>query len=206
MGYCVTAFAVGLGKINEAIGSRNKPLLNLLIEEFEEDFDQYDQMAANYVEDEDPDSALTMRGALTQMVMGDAYNERLGFMYGYALEFLCRHFGEFLPNRQWSAMPSGCDWADTVDRGLDRAGVPKNILRVSWHLINRGPPIAIPEIDDFPGIGYVKRSEVEAARMSLANARLDAIQNDEVLSSVQELQGWLQKCSDSGVDLLCFLA
>ena len=142
MGYCVTSFAVDLSQVSWAVGSRNQPLLNILIEEFEDDFEQYDEMAANFHDDEDPDDPLTMRTALTQMIMGDAYNKQLGFMYGYALEFLCLHFGERLPNREWSAMPSGCEWVETVDRALDRAGVPENILRVAGHLINRGPPIA----------------------------------------------------------------
>lgn len=150
MGYCITAFAVDLSLLSQAIGSRNRPLLDTLFDECEGDFEQYDEMAADYHDDEDPTDPLTMRTTLTQMIMGDAYNPQVGFMYGYALEFLCLHFGDRLPNREWSAMPRPSQWIETVDRELDRAGIP---LQVGSQLFYRGPPIAIPEIDDWPAIG-----------------------------------------------------
>jgi hypothetical protein len=153
MGYILTATAVDLGKVAAALGSKNKRLVSTLVKKFGDEFDQHDETAADFADDEDGEDALTMEDVLRQMVMGEEYNEELGFMYGYALDFICRHFGEELPNEHWSAMPSGSDWARTVDRGLKAAGVPERVLRVEKHLMYRGSPIPIPEIEDFPGIG-----------------------------------------------------
>lgn len=166
MGYILTAIAVDLSKVSEAVSSRNRRLVSTLVKQFGEELEQF----------------------------------------GYALEFLCRHFGERLPNREWSAMPSGSRWVETVDRGLAAAGVPENVLRVGRHLMNRGAPIAIPEIEDFPGIGYLKLAEVKTAQEAFGKANLAASKNKEVLPSIQELQGWLQTCADSGRDLVCFYA
>lgn len=206
MGYILTATAVDLGKVAAAVGSRNKRLVSTLIKKFGDEFDQYDEAAADFADDEDGEDALTMADVLRQMVMGEEYNEELGFMYGYALDFLCRHFGEELPNEHWSAMPSGSSWAKAVDQGLKAAGVPERVLRAEKHLLSRGSPIPIPEIDDFPGIGYLKLKEVQAAQEALAQARLAAIKDREVLGSIEQMRDWLRTCADSGCDLVCFYA
>src|SRR5262249_44341093 len=168
--------------------SKDKRLVNALVKKYGDEFEQFDEMAADSGDDEGGEEALTMQSALTQLVMGEEYNEEVGFMYGYALEFVCRHFGEELPNERWSAMPSGSQWARTVDRGLKAAGVPESVLRVGKHLMYRGAPIAIPEIEDFPGIGYLKLKEVKAAQKALGQAKLASVKDEEVLASLQELQ------------------
>src|SRR5207245_2481022 len=101
---------------------------------------------------------------------------------------------------------SGTQWAKTVDRGLKVAGVPESVLRVGKHLMDRGAPIAIPEIADFPGIGYLKLEEVQTAQKALDKPKLAAIRDEQVLASIQELRSWLQTCAGSGRDLVCFLA
>jgi hypothetical protein len=205
MGYILTPIAVDLGQVCGAIGSKNKELISALVAQFGAGFAQFDRMAAGYAEDNELNQVLTMRSALTQMVMGEEYVKELGFIYGYALEFICRHFGEFLPNGEWSAMPSGTRWAEEVDQGLEAAGVPEKALRVIHHLMGRGAPVAIPDIDDFPGIGYLKLMEVKAAQKALLEAQLTSI-DEEVLGSIRELQGWLETCSSTGRDLVCFYA
>jgi hypothetical protein len=206
MGYILSAIAVDLGEVSGTVASGKRQLLSALVEQFEDEFGQFDEMAADCAGDEEGGGALTMRRALAQMVMGEEYDEGPGFMYGYALEFLCRHFGETLPNGEWSAMPSGTRWAEAVDRELGNAGVPESVFRVGTHLLNRGAPIAIPEIDDFPGIGYLTRGEVKAAQAALRVAKLSSIMDKEVLASIKEVQRWLQTCAESGRDLVCFYA
>jgi hypothetical protein len=206
MGYILTATAVDLGKVTAAVGSKDMRLLSALVKKFGDDFEQFDEMAADFADEEAGGDALTMQGALGQMVMGEEYSEWLGFLYGYALEFICRHFGERLPNEHWSAMPSGSKWAETVDRGLNAAGVPERVLRVGTHLMNRGSPVPIPEIDDFPGIGYLRLNEVRAAQEALAQARLAAVTDREAIESIKEVRDWLQTCVDLGCDLICFYA
>src|SRR5262245_39321736 len=132
MGYTLSPIAVDLGRVTGVIRSRNKRLVGTLAKKFGDEFEEIDESDAE-LDDEELEQALTVRDALNQMVMGGEYNEQFGFVYGYALNFLCCHFGELLPNEHWSAMPLGTAWAEKVDRGLKAAGVPEKALRVVNH-------------------------------------------------------------------------
>src|SRR5262249_52514127 len=141
MGYVLTPIAVDLDQVSNVIGSKNKRLISALVKKFGDNFDQFDEMAADFADDDD--ESLTMRDALTHLVMGEECNDELGFMYGYALEFICEHFGECLPNEEWSAMPSGAAYAEKVDKALKAAGVGEKVLRMS-RLMYRGAPVSLP--------------------------------------------------------------
>jgi len=170
MGYSLTPVAVDFGKVTGVLGSGKKGVARKVCKRFGSEFEQFDEMAAEYAEDEDGLEELTMCDTIMQMVMGEKYHEHYDFMYGYALEFFCRHFGKFLSNEEWSAMPSGSQWAETVDEGLTEPGVPSDVLRVVNHLIFRGAPVTFPEIDDFPCIGYLRINEIKAAEAALGEA------------------------------------
>ena len=192
MGYIVTAFSVDLAELSAALGSKNQPLMLDIIETFEDGFEQYDEMAANSADEEADQPPLTMRDALTQMVMGEKCAAEFAFLYGYAFEFLCRYFGESLPNGEWSAMPRGTLWAEKVDQALEDAGVPADMLRVGRHMMFRGTPIAIPQPEDFPSIGYLKRDEVKAAHQALGEANLAAIADRQVRASIDQVGGLVE--------------
>jgi hypothetical protein len=98
MGYILNPIAVDLKKVAGVIGSRNKQLVGTLVKKFGDRFEEIDEMAADYTDEEDGEGATTVRDALTQMVMGQEYNDELGCVYGYALEFICFHFGAILSN------------------------------------------------------------------------------------------------------------
>jgi hypothetical protein len=127
--------------------------------------------------------------------------ENYGHKYGYVLEMLCLHFGEYLPNGNFTGMRSS--WADTVDLGLARAGVPEEQLRLAHHLMGRGSPIPIPEPADFPFIGYLRGAEVGPALAAVGAANLDTL-DPNVRDAINEVRGWLEVCSRSGSDLVCF--
>ncbi len=201
MSYILTPIAVDLKQVAGVIGSRNKRLVAALLKEFGDDFEQIDAMAADYADD--GEEATTVRDALTQMVMGEPYNEAVGFVYGYTLEYICRHFGELLPNGEWSAMRS--EWAEKADRALKAAGVGEKVLRLS-RLMSRGSPVPLPEIEDFPGIGYMDLPEIEAALAALPEDKLAAVKEKELRAALAEVLGWLQTCADSRRDLICFYA
>lgn len=129
----------------------------------------------------------------------------LGFMYGYALEFICWHFGEHLPNQQWSAMPSGAAYVEEVDKALQAAGVNEKVLSVST-LIYRGAPVKLPMIDDAPCIGYMRLPEIDAANKSFGEKELAAVKDKEIRSSLAELRDWLEVCAATKRDLVCFYA
>jgi hypothetical protein len=121
-----------------------------------------------------------------QMVMGEEYDEEAGFVYGYALEFICRHLGEFLPNGEWSAMRA--EWAETADRALEASGVGEKALRLR-RLMSRGSPVPLPEIEDFPAIGYLRLEEVQAALAAFGEDQLAAVKDKELRSYLAKLRG-----------------
>ena len=205
MGYILTPIAVDLKQVSAEVGSKNTQLLAVLVDTFSDGFEQFDEMAVNASDEEAGQQPLTMRAALTQMIMGEEYDKSFGFMYGYAFEFICRYFGDYLPNNEWWAMPSG-SWAATVDQEMGNVGVPANVLRVEHHLMYCGAPIAIPESDGFPGIGYLTGKEIETAQKAFGEAKLAAITDKSVLTSILEIQGWLTACALSSRDLVCFYA
>jgi hypothetical protein len=198
--------AVQLDRVSKAMRSGDQQLIDAVIEEFGDEFEQIDEMAADYCDAHADEKPLTVREALTQMVVGRECNKQYGFVYGYTLEFVCQHFGECLPNEHWWAMPAPTRWAETVDQALEGAGVPRDALRIGDHLMHRGPPVRIPEPDDFPGIGYLKLDEIARARKALAEARLAAIEDGEVRAAIEEVARWLQICTESQRDLICFYA
>jgi hypothetical protein len=67
----------------------------------------------------------------------------------------------------------------------------------------RGAPVAIPEPDDFPFIGYLKAAEVGPALRALRAADFAEL-SPEVREAVAELTGWLEACSRGASDLVCF--
>jgi hypothetical protein len=203
MSYILTPIVVDLKQVTGVIGSKNKRLVGTLIKNFGDEFEEIDEMAADFADEEDGEGATTVRDALTQMVMGGEYNEEVGFVYGYALEFVCRHFGDFLPNRNWSAMRS--EWAHKADKALESAGVAEEALRLS-HLMNRGSPVPLPLIEDFPGIGYMTLKEIKAALSAFGEDQLAAVEDKELREALSEVRGWLETCEASGQDLICFYA
>jgi hypothetical protein len=205
MGYILNPIAVDLKKVAGVIGSKNKKLVGTLVKKFGDRFEEIDEMAADCMDEEDGEGVTTVRDALTQMVMGQEYNDELGFVYGYALEFICWHFGALLSNDSWSAMPSPSEWVQQADNALESVGVDEKTLRLS-QLIYRGSPIPLPLIEDFPGIGYMTHEEIVAAVEVFTEDKLDAVKNEAVREALSEVRIWLWSCEASGEDLICFLA
>src|SRR5262249_42921432 len=144
MGYGIMPICVDLQTVKAAIGSKNDRLLGALAAKFAEDLQRLDDND-DLNEDEVPVTAATV---LHQMIMGEEYSRSswFAFKYGYVLKFMCEHFGQSLPNGQWTAMR--WEWADTVDSALAEAGISEDRFRVVAHLMTRGAPITIPRPED----------------------------------------------------------
>lgn len=198
MSYGVHAFAVDFGELKAALGSKDGHLLAQVLANFATDIERMD---ADDVENELPPTAEVLR----RMIFGEAYHEErwVGFKYGYALEYLCWHLGEFLDNSQWSSMHG--DWFETVDAALAQAGVSPAVFSTA-KLVYRGAPVPIPEPDDFPGIGYLTREEIPAVAAALDAADWSRVTDAEARQSIEQVRGWLHTCQETDCGLVCTYA
>ena len=205
MSYIVTAIAVDLDKVRSAIGSKDKALLARLKKALGDDLEQIDAMLEDYADEDEGGEPLTTGAALRHMILGEPYraDEGLGFAYGYCFEALCQYYGDVLPNDQWSAMRY--QWFDAVQKALERAGVAPKQFAIRT-LVERGAPVPLPEIDDFPGIGYLTKDEAAKARAALAKADLTKVKEPEAVGAIEQVRGWLDACERSGRDLVCTYA
>jgi hypothetical protein len=204
MGYTLNPIAVDLDEVAGALGSKNKRLLSSLVKKYGREFEDLDDAVAEFFEDEEIDDDFTARDALRQMIMGEPYRKEpgLGFVYGYVLEYLCCHFGELLPNEYWRTT-SGWWPQQRADLALEALGVDEKVLRAS-RLYGGGSPVPLPEIDDYPSIGYLRVEEIRSALEAFDEAKLAAIEDPDTRGALGVLRGWLRTCAESGRDLICF--
>jgi len=146
--------------------------------------------------------------ALRHLIMGDEFDRRVGFKYGYVLRCLCQYFGEELLHDNWCDLRSCHNWFQELDTTLRSIGVPAETLSISGHLCERGAPIPIPKYSGFPSIGYLTVAEIEVALKSLCAARIDDIGEEEeepwLPEGLDDVRCWLQTCSAAKCDLVCF--
>ena len=205
MSYGVMPFAVSLPQIRKVIGSKSKSLLLELREEFEDELTADREEVEEANEDDEFDPELPLDDALRHLIMDEERWDYEGAKYGYAIEMLCSFYGEFLPNDHWSGMQ--LSWAETVNDALLEIGFPAETFSIFGHLIYRGSPIDIPDIEDFPFIGYVTLAEIPAALAVLTDERFAAVQHenaDDIRVSLEQVREWLETCQREKSDLVCF--
>ena len=142
-----TGFLDGL---KAACGSRDRGLLNSVVKKFRPDFWQFDEMGEDlndWGEDDDPPAGntITMKEALSHLVMGQEYNPKAGFMYGFELRFLCQHIGTRLPNDCWCSL-RGWSWFPNVDRALGELGVPEGTVQSRVYYGLKAMRVALEEM------------------------------------------------------------
>ncbi|HXK20519.1 MAG TPA: hypothetical protein VNG33_22065 [Polyangiaceae bacterium] len=183
------------------LGSGDARLCAQVAAELEDEAEEIDELAQEAAEDRDVEP-LTLRDALSHLIMGTDREAQLGFVYGYAFAFLCQHLGETLDNAHWSALASSSNFGTQVDAALAYRGVDET-LSVSM-LLARGAPLQLPPIDDFPSFGYLSNVEVQRALAVLDPAQLASVTDRRTRDALSELRGWLVHCAAAGQDLLCF--
>ena len=205
MSHGVTPFAVSLQQLREVVGSRSKALLRELREEFEEELLDDDEAVeeANLSESFDPE--LPLSDALRHLVMDEERWDYEGAKYGFAVELLCSYYGLFLPNDRWQSTP--LEWIETINDVMIEAGVEIEKFSIFGHMLYRGCPLDIPEIEDFPYIGYVELSEIPNAMESLSDELIASIKHrdaDEIRKAILQIREWLEACEREKSDLVCF--
>ena len=121
--------------------------------------------------------------ALARLLQGDS---GFGWAQAYALELVCRHVGERLPDQGLRGI--GWAWVERVDHALQQGG---------WFFrlgVLEDPPIRLPRIPDFPMVGHVTRHKL---------AELSALPNPEdadLAAVFATLRAW----SHCGQDVVTF--
>jgi hypothetical protein len=104
VGYCVTVYATDLDSVRKAIGGSEKSYAKLHGDKFNADNAwELNEMIEDVVGGQK--DAPKARDIARQMMLGEPRDERLGFAYGYFLEYLCEVYGTMLPNDAWCPVP-----------------------------------------------------------------------------------------------------
>lgn len=197
MSYTLIPIAVDLQQISEVIGSKNQHLVDVINAEFGPKITGLEELFNDFVEESDGE--LTVHVAMIQLIMGEKYNEDQGSVYGYALEALCRHLGQSLPNSEWSGI--NWEWPERADDALAMAGIDPSPV---GDLMRRPLPIALPKIKDFPSIGFMELAEIQTALVAFGKEQLLQVKDRSVRHALQQLREWLKSCVKDRHDLICF--
>ncbi|MEU0543404.1 hypothetical protein ABZ319_26370 [Nocardia sp. NPDC005978] len=189
MSYVVSPYAVDLEGLR-LIGSYGQEFVDDIVR----------SAPANVLErlDEAEDVGLTPGDVIRQLLRGEPMHRDFGPSYGHALEALCRHSGTQLNNAHWAGMRFG--YFALVQNALAEIGVDFD----PSELVLSGSPVNLPEIEDFPSIGYLDNREIKSLAEIFADADLDRLADDTVRASVADLVEWLRVCQDNGTGLVCF--
>ena len=135
------AFAVDPDRMRAAYGSRDEALLAALLEGHADAFEPFDAPA-------DVEAGRSLRQAVEQIIFGDCRlppDDR--FLYGYAIEVLCRHFGEVVP------VPD--------DPQFNEIGDPED-LEIDGPLLSGELPLPVPAWGDAPYVRFLTPAQVVA--------------------------------------------
>jgi hypothetical protein len=187
MSYTLTAYAVSLDRLASVRGSRDRALVDAVLERFDYSFSQIDED-----DDEDEDDGMearpTCREALSRFVDGDDLGDVpgcYGYVYGYVFEGICDHVGESL-EEFWSI--AGVDvWMEKIDQFLKEANVPLRLLE----LVYSGCPIPIPDPEERPGIGHWSAEQVARALGPLRGLPIDDPKND-IERDILQIRRWVE--------------
>jgi|SoiMetStandDraft_5_1073268.scaffolds.fasta_scaffold04060_3 hypothetical protein len=124
--------------------------------------------------------------------------ERADF-YAMALHLICVAIGTPLENA--AVAPADPSHFAAVDEALESGGLQPQISMQK--LIFGGPPIRMPQTDDFPTVGYMAPRTVSAARGQIAGR--DWSQSpEEVQRTLHLVNGWIEEAASRGEGLVCF--
>lgn len=190
VGYAYSVFAVDLGKLKPA---RDKKLFAALREQYADDLARADE----WFDDEIVKKGAPIRArALWELLHATPSQKAHGFQYGYALELLCRHFGERVDKISLT-------WFDDVlDPLLKKAKRPP-----SARLLGKGVrPMKVPAPRDFPEIGTVTPAGCVAGIAALAAVAPFVDRDDEnVVMVVDEVRGWFERAKAKRRGLVWFV-
>ncbi len=217
MGYQFTVLAVDLPALLAAVGSRRPGFADAIATAHPFSVERVDAGYAEVEADERADAAETgdefvdigphtVRQALGELIDGalsvpvERPTPSYAWLYGAALELLCRHFGQELPN---TAEQVHMNWFDQVNRSLADAGVPEATFRMA-RLTYDSLPVTMPDPGDYVTFGHVRHADAAGIVAALSDAALSAL-HPTAAADLREIRGWLETVDRLGLDLVGIL-
>jgi hypothetical protein len=147
MGYYMFAYGVKTPEIKAVFASKNEALLQKV---------KANDTFQNYADGDDNDETIK---ALTDIVMGNRYNEKEGYVYGYAFIGICATFGVELPYTQEIKF-----WYETdlISKTLAEDYGIQIKMDTELFPADHFHSFSIPEIDDFPMISLLDKKHLQA--------------------------------------------
>jgi hypothetical protein len=129
--------------------------------------------------------------------------------YGYQLMWVVEHLGTEMDCEAFESMRSSSGWTETVSKALIAAGMPAATFDFQKMLIDRGAPIPLPPMTDFPFMGYLEAGEVKAAReafgkVDVAKAIQATGEADYGKLAMRNIESWLTDAAAANEGVVAF--
>jgi hypothetical protein len=192
MSSAITVYAVPLDRLKQVVGSGDRAAIDAIV------IDTKDFLTS--IDDIDDEAVLTCADAVADLVNGEITDDGPGYLYGYALEALCIHIGEELPNI--CSIVGATQWIAKVDKLLEIKGVPVRLAS----LVFGASPVPIPTPDDCPCIGSWSASSISAALVAIQSLNMTGL-DGEMSETIMQIRSWLETAATSpGVSIVGFLS
>ena len=198
MSSTLTGYAVDFERLRSIYGGNDERLLDKILVQRRRDLRE---MNEDVFADEIRDGRLTLQQALGDIFAGKITDRKSGAQYHYALEQVCQTVGTWFAPSVLSGIAGG--WMfETFGPVLETKWKLKGVLTLK-ELMEKGPPIPLPEPEEFPAVGSFTPEEVDAALDKLWQVDRTGV-DPEVLEGVGEIEGWLKTAQKAGVGLITY--
>ena len=198
MGYYMFAYGVNTSELQATFASKDETLLAEV---------QKNEIFQNYAE-EDENNETTK--ALTDIIMGNPFDKKRGYTYGYAFIGICATLGKELPFTQEMKFWYGTDLINqTLSEDYDIEVEIDTELFPEDHF----HPFPLPEIEDFPMISLIDQDRLKHLDSLLENVHktkeeIEAmIEEDEKGFAYEHIMGLKENiafCLNNQLDMIAF--
>lgn len=203
MSYSFHAYTVPAGSIQKLRGSKDSAILAELLDKLDSELQENDEFFEDMESEEAGEPMKGCLGFVLRMVIGKERFEkqqakevasgpvpssadllrsfvngepidiRCDSKMGYVLKMICEHTGEFQINAGLAGIRRGEQWADEVNKFLVAQGVNLDLAK---NLTKQNQQLGVDDPDDFPAIGYLSLSLLQAN-----DSKLQAIDTSSVV-------------------------
>jgi len=198
MGYYMFAYGVNTSELQATFASKDETLLAEV---------QKNEIFQNYAE-EDENNETTK--ALTDIIMGNPFDKKRGYTYGYAFIGICATLGKELPFTQEMKF-----WYETdlINQTLSEDYDIEVEIDTELFPEDHFHPFPLPEIEDFPMISLIDQDRLKHLDSLLENVHktkeeIEAmIEEDEKGFAYEHIMGLKENiafCLNNQLDMIAF--